>query len=71
LTEQERQVVTYVPLGETNKLIAYRIGLSPGRVSILLKSAIHKLGVNTRTQLVRKLGPLGVSTPAHDAESVS
>ncbi len=71
LTEQERQVVTYVLLGETNKLIAYRIGLSPGRVSVLLKSAMHKLGVNTRTQLVRKLGPLGVSTPADDAESVS
>jgi len=48
LTEQERQVATYVLLGETNKL-----------------------GVNTRTQLVRKLGPLGVSKPANDAESVS
>ncbi len=71
LTEQERQVVTYVLLGDTNKLIAYRIGLSPGRVSVLLKSAMHKLGVNSRTQLVRKLGPLGVSTPADAAESVS
>ncbi|MGB5374459.1 MAG: LuxR C-terminal-related transcriptional regulator [Polyangiales bacterium] len=71
LTEQERQVVTYVLLGETNKLIAYRIGLSPGRVSVLLKSAMHKLGVNTRTQIVGKLGPLGVSKPADDAESVS
>lgn len=58
LTEQERQVVTYVLLGETNKLIAYRLGLSTPRVSGLLKSASHKLGVKSRTQLVRKLGPL-------------
>ena len=71
LTERERQVVTYVLLGETNKLIAYRIGLSQGRVSALLKSAMHKLGVNSRTQLARRLGPLGVPKPADDAESVS
>jgi DNA-binding CsgD family transcriptional regulator len=71
LTEQERQVVTYVLLGDTNKLIAYRIGLSQGRVSVLLKSAMHKLGVHSRTQLVRKLGPLGVPTPAEYAGSDS
>jgi len=71
LTEQERQVVNYVLLGDTNKLIAYRIGLSPGRVSVLLKSSMHKLGVSTRTQLVHKLGPLGVSAPADGPDSVS
>lgn len=60
LTMQERQVVRYVLLGETNKLIAYSLGLSPGRVSGLLKSAMRKRGVTTRTQLVEKLHPLGV-----------
>jgi len=64
LSEQECQVVTYVLLGETNKLIAYRLGLSQGRVSGLLKSAMHKLGANSRAQLVQKLGPLGVPTAA-------
>ncbi len=60
LTEQECQVLHYVLLGDTNKLIAYRLGLSQGRVSVLLKSAMHKLGVKNKAQLVRKLGPLGV-----------
>ncbi len=71
LTEQERQVVRYVLLGDTNKLIAYRLGLSSGRVSVLLKSAMHKLGVHTRTALVRKLAPLGVPTPADDPRAGS
>jgi DNA-binding CsgD family transcriptional regulator len=60
LSEQECQVVTYVLLGETNKLIAYRLGLSQGRVSILLKSAMRKLGARSKAQLVQKLRPLGV-----------
>ncbi|MBT8469372.1 MAG: helix-turn-helix transcriptional regulator, partial [Deltaproteobacteria bacterium] len=62
LTAQECQVVTYVLLGDTNKLIAYRLGLSQGRVSVLLKSAMHKLGAKSKAQLVQKLGPLGVPT---------
>jgi len=65
LTEQECQVVTYVLLGDTNKLIAYRLGLSQGRVSVLVKSAMHKLGAKSRAQLVQKLGPLGVPTFAN------
>ena len=60
LNEQECQVVTYVLLGDSNKLIAYRLGLSQGRVSVLLRSAMHKLGVKNRAQLVQKLSPLGV-----------
>lgn len=64
LTEQECQAVTYVLLGETNKLIAYRLGLSQGRVSGLLKSAMHKFGVKNRAQLVQKLGPLGIPESA-------
>ncbi|MGB3049826.1 MAG: helix-turn-helix transcriptional regulator [Polyangiales bacterium] len=62
LNAQECQVVTYVLLGDTNKLIAYRLGLSQGRVSVLLKSAMHKLGAKSKAQLVQKLGPLGVPT---------
>jgi len=69
LTEQERQVVTYILLGETNKLVAYRLGLSTARVSGLLKTAMHKLGVKSRTQLVQKLRPLGVPKGADGGES--
>lgn len=59
LTEQEAQVAAYVMLGETNKLIAYRLGLSKARISGLLSSAMRKLGVKSKTALVEKLRPLG------------
>jgi len=65
------QGVDYVLQGDTNKLIAYRLGLSPGRVSGLLKSAMHKLGVKTRAALVEKLGPLGIPLIADDDESAA
>jgi len=58
LTEQESQVVSYLLLGDTNKLISYRLGLSASRVSGLLKSAMSKLGVTSKIQLLEKLGPL-------------
>ena len=64
LTEQEAQVVAYVMLGETSKLIAYRLGLSKARISGLLSSAMRKLGVKSKTALVEKLRPLGSPTPA-------
>jgi DNA-binding CsgD family transcriptional regulator len=55
LSERERQVATYASLGETNKLISYRLGISQPKVSTTLKMAMHKLGVQTRPQLVEKL----------------
>jgi DNA-binding CsgD family transcriptional regulator len=36
-------------------MIGYRLGLSKSRVSMLLRSAMRKLGVRTRSQLVIKL----------------
>jgi DNA-binding CsgD family transcriptional regulator len=55
LTERESQVVAYVVLGQTNKMIAYRLGLSKSRVSMLLRGAMRKLSVQTRAQLVLKM----------------
>jgi DNA-binding CsgD family transcriptional regulator len=55
LSERERQVATYAALGESNKLVSYRLGISQPKVSTTLKSAMHKLGVQTRPQLVEKL----------------
>jgi len=51
LTEREAQVATYAARGESGKLISYRLGLSPARVSTLLTSAMHKLGVKNRAEL--------------------
>ena len=71
LTEQECQVVNYILQGDTNKLIGYRLGLSHARVSGLLRSAMHKLGVKTRAALVEKLRPLGVPPISDDDESAA
>lgn len=55
LTEREMQVVALVLFGQSNKLIAYNLGLSAGRISTLLRSAMRKIGVQTRGQLIAKL----------------
>ena len=64
LTERELQVVSYAVLGQTNKLIAYQLGLSKGRVSTLISSAMRKLGAQTRAQLIKKLRDFGSVTGA-------
>ncbi|MEM7437727.1 MAG: LuxR C-terminal-related transcriptional regulator [Myxococcota bacterium] len=55
LTERERQVATYAGLGESNKLIAYRLGLSESRVSKALQNAMQKLKTRNRAQLVARM----------------
>jgi DNA-binding CsgD family transcriptional regulator len=58
LTERERQVVTYAAMGQTNKMIGYRLGLSRSRVSLLLRNGMRKLGVKTRAQLAGRVREL-------------
>lgn len=58
LTARERQVFTYAAMGQTNKMISYRLGLSRSRVSLLLRNAMRKLGVKTRAHLVTKVREL-------------
>jgi DNA-binding CsgD family transcriptional regulator len=58
LSERERQVVRYAAFGQTNKMIAYRLGLSRSRISLLLRSAMRKLGAKTRAQLVQMVQTL-------------
>jgi DNA-binding CsgD family transcriptional regulator len=65
LTERELQVATYAARGESSKLIAYRFGVSRARVSTLLRSAMHKLGVKTQAQLVERMRGL----PAEASET--
>ena len=55
LTEREMQVLSYVFFGLTNKMVGYHLGISKGRVSTLLSSAMRKMGVETRAQLIKKL----------------
>ena len=58
LTERETQVVTYATLGESHKLIAYRLGVSRSTATKALRSAMRKLGVKTHPQLVAKMSPM-------------
>ncbi len=43
LTERERQVLAYADLGQSNKLIAYQLGLSTGTVGVHLGRAREKM----------------------------
>ena len=63
LTQRESQVVAYAALGESHKLIAYRLGISRSRTSNALSSAMRKLGVKTQPQLVAKLSAIGDQVP--------
>lgn len=53
LTEREAQVARHAALGHSNKLIAYELGLSPSTVATHLRSAMEKLGVTHRLELIR------------------
>ena len=58
LTKREQQVVAFAALGDSHKLIGYRLGLSRSRVTQLLSSSMQKLGVSTQAELVAKLRTL-------------
>jgi DNA-binding CsgD family transcriptional regulator len=69
LTERESQIMAYAVLGQTNKMIGYRLGLSQSRVSMLLRSAMRKLNVQTRAQLVLKMRDFqALHVPADDPD---
>lgn len=65
LTEREHQVATYVALGESYKIIGYRLGISSSRVCLLARSSMRKLGAKTPAQLVVKMR--GAQAHHHDA----
>jgi DNA-binding CsgD family transcriptional regulator len=55
LSKRERQVVGYVALGHTSKLIAYELGIADSTVRVLLRRAMRRLNVTSREALVAKL----------------
>ncbi|MHB8420568.1 MAG: response regulator transcription factor [Myxococcales bacterium] len=55
LTERERQIVSHVAMGHSNKLVAYELGLSVGSVGAYLNRAMRKLGLRSRLELARLL----------------
>jgi len=51
LTRRERQVAALAAFGQTEKLIAYSLGLEPSTVQTHLQRALSKLGVGSRLEL--------------------
>jgi DNA-binding NarL/FixJ family response regulator len=52
LTQREQDVIVLAAGGESNKVIAYELGLTVGSVSSYLAAAMRKLGVVSRAELV-------------------
>jgi DNA-binding NarL/FixJ family response regulator len=52
LTPRELQVLAAAAIGQTNKVIAYELGLSDSTVRVLLARSAKKLGVKKRVELV-------------------
>lgn len=61
LTKQEQQVLAFAALGDSHKLIGYRLGLSRSRVSHLISSAMRKLSLKTQAQLVERIHAIAVA----------
>lgn len=58
LTPRERQVAALVGSGESNKVVAYRLGISVGAVATLLRRALDKLSIDSRAELIWLHGTL-------------
>ena len=56
LSQREREVAALAALNRSNKVIAYELGIAQSTVRVLLKRACEKLGVQSREELVQKLG---------------
>jgi DNA-binding NarL/FixJ family response regulator len=66
LTPRECQVAAYVATGHSNKQVAITLGLSVSTAGAYAASAMHKLGVTTRVELVRRCAVLAQRTHAND-----
>ncbi len=55
LTDREREVAAFLTQGHSTKVIAYELGISDSTVRVLLRRVRHKLGVDTRADLLAAL----------------
>lgn len=67
LTPREAEIVRYVMLGESNKQIARRLGISNYTVRDHVSNLLKKSGVTSRSRLALVLPPPAAlpATPAH------
>jgi DNA-binding CsgD family transcriptional regulator len=57
LSAREYQIASMVAAGQSNKVISYELGLAASTVATHLSSAMSKLGVTSRVELVQLFGP--------------
>ncbi len=50
LTPREREILCHVSEGQSNKVIARRLGISDGTVKLHVKAILRKLGVHSRVE---------------------
>jgi two-component system, NarL family, nitrate/nitrite response regulator NarL len=50
LSPREREILTYLVAGDSNKLIARHLGITEATVKVHLKSVLRKIAVDNRTQ---------------------
>ncbi len=50
LTDRERQVLKMVALGNSNKMIGNKLGITEGTVKVHMKNLLHKLGLHSRVE---------------------
>ena len=63
LSRREREAVSRAALGETNKVIAFELGVSASTVGVLLHRAARKLRVRTRAELLERFRQMRPSEP--------
>ncbi len=64
LSKREEQIVGFAAMGHAENLIGYEFGLSESTVRGHLDTAMAKLGVNTRLDLIRLVHALGAQSQA-------
>lgn len=55
LTSREREVLTHLAMGETNKEMAFRLGLSARTIEGYRASIMRKIGVRNAAELLRRV----------------
>lgn len=63
LSTRERQVVSLLALGHSDKWIAYELGIGEGTVAAAIHTALRKLGVKRSGDLAAVRHALGAATP--------
>ena len=63
LSARERHVLAFLALGQTNKHIAYELGISASTVGVLLHRAAQKLGCHSRAELLQRYRPQAAAPP--------